>query len=271
MIQQPVSTDVANDAAPVATPEQPRLCVDCQAPVTTKFCGHCGRKVYQRSVLVDTALQSVQVLMNIDGRWRRTLRDMFMRPGQLLQNYLKGDRHLYANPVLMLLVLTSVFVVLVEIFQIDYGQYDHDEQLSRAINWLLVFSGYFSVASNLLCAWVSHWVYPGTKWPERFIVLSYASVLSSLCTFPLLLLSYGLNNDLSDTSLTSLSFIGGCWILWGYQPSIKRTLAMLLTSLLVLGAAILLVGFLIGFYLAIVPDLREIQMMSDFIFPQAVF
>ena len=268
---QPTSAEIAKEPTDLDLPKHTtRLCVECKAPVTTRFCGHCGRKVHQRSALIDTALHSVEVLMNIDGRWRRTLGEMFRRPGQLLRQYLAGERHLYANPVLMLLVLTSFYVLLMDMLQIEYGQTGENERLTQAVQSLTVFSGYFAVGANVLTAWCSRWIYPTTTWPERFIVLTYASAFSGLLSIPLLLLAYFLEHDLLRSPLTWLSTLAGAWILWGYQHSVKRTLAMLLVSYIVLTCLMFALGFLIAIIVLLLPDFQKAQALPLLLSPQPI-
>lgn len=269
MIKEPVSAEVFQQSESLSQPQQAkRLCVECQAPVSTRYCGHCGRKVYQSSVLMDTAVHTAQVLMNIDGRWRRTLRDLFLRPGYLLTRYLSGDRHLYANPVLMLLVLTSLSVLLMELLQADFNHVSDDQRLIRLMQWLVMFSGYLAVVSNIVVAWLSRRFYPTTKWPERFIVLSYASAFSTLIALPLMLLAYFLGHDLTNTYLTWLSILAGSWIIWSYQGSIKRTLAMLVLSFVVFMLFVFLISFTMGIYVSLEADLSQFRELPQ-LFSQA--
>lgn len=271
MIKEPIAVEVIQESASEnASQQTTRLCVECQSPVSTRYCGHCGRKVHQGSVLVDTAVHSVQVLMNIDGRWRRTLRDLLLRPGQLLQHYLAGERHLYANPVLMLLVLTSLYVVTMDILHVDYSDYSDDEQFIRLMQTIFVFSGYLAIGSNAITAWLSGWLYPASKWPERFIVLTYATVFSCLCGFPLMLLAYLMQQDLATTPLMPLSSLAAAWVLWGYQPSIKRTFAMFLLNIGIFLLFVMLIAMFAGIYVTLEAELAPFKQMPDILTPTVV-
>lgn len=271
MIKEPVTAEVFQEPDSVCPPQQAaRLCVECQAPVNTRFCGHCGRKVHQGSVLVDTAMHSVQVLMNIDGRWRRTLRDLLLRPGQLLQHYLAGERHLYANPVLMLLVLTSLYILVMDLLRVDYSDYGADENLTQLIQTILVFSGYLAVGSNAITAWLSGWIYPAAKWPERFIVLTYASVFSCFCSFPLLLIAYLAQENVVTTPLMWLSSLAAAWVLWGYQTSIKRVLAMVLLNIGIFILFVMLIAMFAGVYVTLEAELAPFRQMPNLLSPAVV-
>lgn len=245
------------------TPQQSeiRLCVQCQAPVTTRFCGHCGRKVNQTSLLLDSTLHTAQVLTNIDGRWRRTLWDLYRRPGQLLQRYLGGERHLYANPVLMLLVLTSLSVLLLNQLKIDVVGAEVDGPLAALTRQIITYSGYLLVLSNMLTAVLTRWLYPQSRWSDRFVILTYASVFSSLNSVPLMLLAYQLGQDVISTPLLWLSYVTPCWIFWDYQRSLPRAVAMALLSLMLFWLLSALVGACVGIYLVMAEELAPLGLL----------
>ncbi|MFN6971755.1 MAG: DUF3667 domain-containing protein [Rheinheimera sp.] len=267
LIAEPLENAVSDGGKP-----QPlRLCVSCQAPVTTPFCGHCGRKVQQHSVMFDTAVHTVQILMNIDGRWRRTLRDLFIRPGQLLQLYLNGQRHLYANPVLMLLVLSSLTLALTEFLKVDYYQYSSDERLVELIQSITMFSGYISVVSNLITAMLSRALFPGTLWSERFVILTYASVFSGLISFPLLLVAYLLGHDLSNSYLSWVGLLSACWIYWSLQPSVKRVIQIFVLNFVVFMLFFTLLGIGAGIYVVAEDLLAPLQHLPQLLNPEPLY
>lgn len=272
VLKEPVPAEVMPDPNRVE-PQIPatRLCVACQAPVTTRFCGHCGRKVHQSSVLLDTTVHTAQVLMNIDGRWRRTLSGLCLRPGQMLQRYLAGERHCYANPVLMLLVLTSLQLLAIGQLQPEYNQYSADEKLNRLFQWLIVFSGYVVVGSNVVTAWLSRRCIPDTTWTQRFVVLTYTSVFTSLAAFPLMLLAHLFGHDLTSSYLMWLGHLAGGWILWGYRRSIKSTLWTLLLSFVCLILCIGLIGFFVGLYLELETDVVLIRQLPQLLTQQPIY
>jgi len=252
-------------------PQPLRLCISCQAPVTTAFCGHCGRKVQQHSVMLDTAVHTVQVLMDIDGRWRRTLRDLFLRPGELLQLYLNGQRHLYANPVLMLLVLSSLTVALIEFLKVDYYQYSSDERLVELVQSVTMFSGYISIVSNLITAMLSRPLFPGTLWSERFVVLTYASVFSGLISLPLLLLAYFLGHDLSHSYLSWVGLVSACWIYWSFRPSFKRVIQIFVLNFVVFMLFFALLGLGAGIYVVFEAKLAPLQELPQLLYPEPLY
>lgn len=235
-------------------------CVQCQTPVTTRFCGHCGRRVHQRSLLVDTALHTAQVLTNIDGRWRRTLRDLYLRPGLLLNRYLTTERHLYANPILMLLVISSLSVLLMNLMYGDLDFGTTNERLSSLVNALVNYSGYLAILSNVFTATLSKWLYPAASWSDRFVLLTYAAVFAGINGMPLGLLAAALQYDVNNW-LIWCSQLTCCWVFWHYHSSMPRAIAMLVLSTLSFLLLSTLIGMCFGVYLAYADTLEPLRQL----------
>ena len=136
--------------------------MQCQTPITTRFCVHCGHCVQQPSLFVDTALHTAPALTYINGHWRRTLRDLYLRPGLLLDRYLTTERQ------------------------------------SSLLNELVNFSGYLAILSNMLTATLAKWLYPTASWSDRFMLLTYAAVFAGIHALPLGLLAAALQYDVNN-------------------------------------------------------------------------
>ena len=106
-------TTAASPAAarPVPTGE---ACRNCGADLYGEFCYACGqpRVGWVRHVreLADDFVDSV---LNIDGRFLRTLVTLFFRPGRMTVDYLAGARGRYASPFRLFFVLCALAFLLV--------------------------------------------------------------------------------------------------------------------------------------------------------------
>jgi hypothetical protein len=75
-------------------------CQNCGAPLSGPYCPQCGQHDvdYNRSILhvVEDALEG---FMHFDGKFFRSARYIFTRPGFLTREFIAGRRASYANPV----------------------------------------------------------------------------------------------------------------------------------------------------------------------------
>jgi hypothetical protein len=98
-------------ARPTPTGE---ACRNCGAALYGEFCYACGqpRVGWVRHVR-ELAADFVDSVLNIDGRFLRTLVTLFFRPGRMTVDYLAGARGRYASPFRLFFVLCALAFLLV--------------------------------------------------------------------------------------------------------------------------------------------------------------
>ena len=88
----------------------PERCYACAAPVKGPYCYACGQKNDDcRRSIVSLFGEGVRDVVNLDGRFLRTVRAIFGRPGRYLRDYGRGVRSPYTPPVRFFLVATFAF------------------------------------------------------------------------------------------------------------------------------------------------------------------
>jgi hypothetical protein len=89
-------------------------CVSCDASLSGPYCSRCGERALEpealtlRHFLVHTVAHE---LLHVEGALWRTLRLLFVRPGQLSLEYAAGRRRPYINPFRLLLIAIVVYEV----------------------------------------------------------------------------------------------------------------------------------------------------------------
>ena len=90
-------------------------CVSCDAPLAGPYCSQCCERTLEpealtlRHFLVHTVANE---LLNVDGALWRTLRLLFVHPGQLSLEYAAGRRRPYVNPFRLLLIAIVVYALI---------------------------------------------------------------------------------------------------------------------------------------------------------------
>ena len=113
------------EVAPMSHEEQ--VCATCGTEYKGNFCPRCGQsaKIEPRMSVQKTILLVLDVLGLGNRCMFRTLRDLILRPGYLICDYLQGKRSAYFPPFKLLFLLTT-FSLLVghgfNIFHINYQQ-----------------------------------------------------------------------------------------------------------------------------------------------------
>ena len=106
------ATEAANRAANATAP-----CANCGHPRNSRFCPKCGQndRDYIRSLppLLGDILKET---FELDSRIRRTVRPLFLRPGELASEFSRNRRASYMSPVRLYLVTSILFFFLLSVF-----------------------------------------------------------------------------------------------------------------------------------------------------------
>jgi hypothetical protein len=94
----------------------PLSCLNCGAPVTARFCAHCGQKAGVKRLGWKTFVEEIRYWYNQENGFFNSTLELAIRPGRLFKNYLEGKRKRYYEPVNFLLICITTFLV---IYQVD--------------------------------------------------------------------------------------------------------------------------------------------------------
>ena len=85
-------------------------CLNCNTPLTGKFCSSCGQEDRPQKLSVWQLLgQFFSGLLNYDGRLILSIRLLFSKPAALTLAYMEGKRSSYVNPVQFYLFTSAIF------------------------------------------------------------------------------------------------------------------------------------------------------------------
>lgn len=87
------------------------ICKSCQTTFEGKYCHTCGEKIiedkdFHLSSIFSSALGSIT---NLDSKLYRSLRSFFLRPGELSEKFIRGERKNYVKPFQIFIVANILF------------------------------------------------------------------------------------------------------------------------------------------------------------------
>jgi len=89
------------------------FCPNCGEEVTGNFCANCGqdRNAAKELTLTNFARHAIPEILNIDGKFFRTIRILLTKPGFLTLEYLQARRESYTLPTQMYFVVAALFFI----------------------------------------------------------------------------------------------------------------------------------------------------------------
>lgn len=95
-------------------------CLNCSHFVPDIYCSHCGQpNTEAKLTLKDLLHDFIHMLTHFDGKFFKTLRVLFTRPGFLTRAYLEGKRRQYLPPVQMYVFTSAVFFFIFYTIMLD--------------------------------------------------------------------------------------------------------------------------------------------------------
>ncbi|HET6148032.1 MAG TPA: DUF3667 domain-containing protein [Polyangia bacterium] len=90
----------------------PPECRNCGTLVSDRYCPHCGQSVHDHAKSVGHFFEELlEGFLHLDSRLVRTVRVLFLAPGQMTADYNEGKRAAYVPPVRLYLFVSVLFFV----------------------------------------------------------------------------------------------------------------------------------------------------------------
>jgi len=111
----------AADATFAKSSEPATRCRNCSTQVTGAYCPACGQAAHVHRSLLSLAHDILHSVLHFEGKFWRTVPELFWRPGQLTRRYIDGERVRFVSP--MGLYLFAVFLTFA-VFSFSPGALD---------------------------------------------------------------------------------------------------------------------------------------------------
>lgn len=130
-------------------------CKNCDEPLTTRFCGHCGQEKATR-ITFKELLKTIQMgLLEFRSPFLHTFKMMTIAPGKVCRDYVEGKRERYFNPIkyafwtitilVFIATLTNNSLADVNVFQTEQTSKDEHEIAFQSTIGSLIESAYFFI------------------------------------------------------------------------------------------------------------------------------
>jgi hypothetical protein len=94
------------------------VCRNCDAELTSPYCGQCGQKAAKRFEWRDIRNEGWERLRLFELSAAKTLRSLLLSPGTVARDFALGRRAAHMHPLKLLVALVAILVVL-----LTYNQY----------------------------------------------------------------------------------------------------------------------------------------------------
>nr|WP_320059460.1 DUF3667 domain-containing protein [uncultured Bacteroides sp.] len=88
-------------------------CNNCHIEFEGNYCSNCGQSRSASRFTYKSVIKSIfHSLSHIDGSFFSTIKELFIRPGYMISDYIAGRRVIYFPPIQMLFILGALYMLL---------------------------------------------------------------------------------------------------------------------------------------------------------------
>lgn len=87
------------------------ICPNCGEQDIQNYCPNCGEERYKRIVLKEVVGDFISNIFTLEGKVLKTVKDLTIRPGIMISNYLNGIRKVYYKPFQYYVLATTLYFI----------------------------------------------------------------------------------------------------------------------------------------------------------------
>ncbi|UNY98171.1 DUF3667 domain-containing protein [Zhouia spongiae] len=224
------------------------ICKNCGTEVVGNFCADCGQSADTQRLDIRYILHDIQLgLLYFDKGLFYTVKELFIRPGHTVREFIEGKRVNHFKPLSLVILLATFYALLVFLLDLSFIEANVENPSGNVIDygflnqWItqhyaLVALGLIPVLS--LGSYIS-FKNQGYNFMEHMVLNAYASsqrLLLHIALIPVIYILYGTTYyPWVSRVLLLLNFILICWCYSQYfnkQSKVKSILCTVLTGII---------------------------------------
>lgn len=159
------------------------VCPSCSNIINTRFCPDCGAEINIRRIDRNYIFQEAKaVFLNFEKGFLYTVKELTIRPGTLIMQYLKGDRRKLYKPIGFLVISSILYSLVSHYLEHNIISVKKNDNVSVIFSWITENYAYSNLIEILFLALTLNWFFSakGYNYYENIVALSYLTGLSML-------------------------------------------------------------------------------------------
>lgn len=193
------------------------FCDHCKIESNGYFCSNCGRAKILKRIDAEYILSEIGSVLNFDKGILYTIRELLIRPGKNIRNFIHRDRNRLVKPIVFVIICSLTYTVLQQLlnFEDGYVNYSFDSDATSAIlfDWVTKNYGY---ANLLIAIFIACWIKLLFR-KHSYNIFETLILLCFIIGMGMLIFSFfGIIDSLIDLKIIDKGFfIGVVYISWG--------------------------------------------------------
>lgn len=163
------------------------ICKKCESEFKGNYCSNCGNPHEIERINGPYIISEIASILNFQKGIFCTIKELLIRPGQNIRQFLTEDRNRLVKPIMFILICSLTYTIFQQIFKFEDGyiglQFDgSDSVISPIFQWIAQNYGYSNILLSLfVAAWIKiFYLKYDYNFYEIIILLLYISGMQML-------------------------------------------------------------------------------------------
>lgn len=225
-----------------------KRCLNCNSSVKYNYCNRCGQSTHTSRINKIHIAEELQYgLLHVNKGLIYTIKELIIRPGITIKNYISGKRIKYTKPFSFLIVLGIIYSMIFHFFHF-FPMEEMNEQSLPVFDYIPIYAWYSGDYSLVLLfiipfyAMTTYWFFPKEQYNyiEHLVLFSYLTGMKIFIFIFFFLVIYFTQ---SIRIYQIVQIISEIYLIWGlvlffkstsWVETIVKVIACIIFSLIIL-------------------------------------
>jgi hypothetical protein len=129
-------------------------CSNCNREFSDNYCGHCGQAAKLKRIDRKYVLHEITHVLHLEKGIFYTIKELFVRPGASVRNFISDDRSRLVKPVIFIIVTSVIYTICSHWVHQEEGNYTPVEKnmlsdLKVVFDWIQHHYGYANIIQGV--------------------------------------------------------------------------------------------------------------------------
>ena len=134
-------------------------CKNCDTEVSQSYCPNCGHPAKLKRIDAHYIQHEIEHLLHFERGFLYTVKELVLRPGKSIREYLNDNRSRLVKPVVFIIVTSLIYTIVATIFHIENSFIGFKEEAitntGLIFNWIEKHYGYTNI---IMGVFVAFWI-----------------------------------------------------------------------------------------------------------------
>ncbi|MCF6308781.1 MAG: DUF3667 domain-containing protein [Flavobacteriaceae bacterium] len=134
-------------------------CKNCNAKINQNYCPNCGQPTKLKRINGQYILSEIGSVLNFDKGILFTIKELLLRPGQSIRNFVLDDRNRLVKPVIFIIVTSLIYSLINHFFHIEEGYMKFEETKQSTTGHIFIWvQDHYGYANIIMGIFIVLWI-----------------------------------------------------------------------------------------------------------------